>query len=89
MLADYFADCGKVTAVRVARGGLGPVRAWLEFESADSTLAAKEHDSTKMGDSVIRVSQSKTAIHTNGLVRNDTPAAEGNGAATGQTEASS
>jgi hypothetical protein len=40
-----------------------------------------------MGDSVIRVSQSKTAIHTNGLVRNDTTPAEGNGAANGQAAA--
>lgn len=46
MLADYFADCGKVTSVRMARGGLGPVRAWLEFESPDSIFSAKEHDGT-------------------------------------------
>ncbi len=44
VLADYFADCGKVTSVRIARGGVGSVKAWLEFESADCCLAAKEHD---------------------------------------------
>jgi len=47
-----------------------------------------------MGDSVIRVTQSKTAIHTNGLLKHGnnsgTPPPEGNAAASGgQAEATS
>ncbi|KAK9819897.1 hypothetical protein WJX72_003757 [[Myrmecia] bisecta] len=73
-LAEYFAACGEVTAVRLS-GAAGQARrkAWIEFANLDAAKSAREYDQTELGNSHIRVRTSKTAIHTNGLRGDATP----------------
>lgn len=67
-LAEYFNVCGQVTAVRLA-GATGNKKAWIEFGSKESARSAREYDNTVLGSATVRVRPSKTAIHTNGLQR--------------------
>ncbi|DBA74438.1 TPA: hypothetical protein ACH3X1_011189 [Trebouxia sp. C0004] len=67
-LAEYFSVCGEVTAVRLA-GTLGNRKAWIEFGTKESARSAREYDNTVLGTLTVRVRPSKTAIHTNGLQR--------------------
>ena len=68
-LATFFSMCGTVTAVRGAPPAPGAAerRAWVEFEDAGSARIAHQYDGTVMGGATLRVTQSRTAIHTNAL----------------------
>jgi len=68
-LATFFAMCGTVLAVRLAppAGASLERRSWVEFESPDAARVAVQYDGTVMGGSTLRVTPSRTAIHTNGL----------------------
>ena len=68
-LATFFSMCGAVFAVRLtppAPSG-DSRRAWVEFENLESARLALQYDSTVMGGSTLRVSASRSQIHTNGL----------------------
>ena len=68
-LATFFSMCGAVFAVRLtppAPSG-DSRRAWVEFEHLESARLALQYDSTVMGGSTLRVSASRSQIHTNGL----------------------
>ena len=68
-LATFFSMCGAVFAVRLtppAPSG-DSRRAWVEFETLESARLALQYDSTVMGGSTLRVSASRSQIHTNGL----------------------
>ncbi|KAL3133355.1 hypothetical protein ABBQ38_007228 [Trebouxia sp. C0009 RCD-2024] len=67
-LAEYFGHCGEVTAVRLA-GTEGSRKAWIEFGTKEAARSAREYDNTVLGSATVRVRPSKTAIHTNGLQR--------------------
>eukprot|EP00191_Tetraselmis_sp_GSL018_P024644 CAMPEP_0177625698 /NCGR_PEP_ID=MMETSP0419_2-20121207/30246_1 /TAXON_ID=582737 /ORGANISM="Tetraselmis sp., Strain GSL018" /LENGTH=355 /DNA_ID=CAMNT_0019126677 /DNA_START=1031 /DNA_END=2096 /DNA_ORIENTATION=- len=63
-LADYFKHVGEVIAVR--KSGRF---AWVEFESVKSANQALSLDGETLGNSSLRISQSKTPIHTAGWRR--------------------
>eukprot|EP00951_Prasinocladus_malaysianus_P031958 scaffold309028_cov42-Prasinocladus_malaysianus.AAC.1 len=60
-LADYFRHVGEVIAVR--KSGRF---AWVEFESVKAANQALGLDGESLGNSTLRISQSKTPIHTAG-----------------------
>ncbi|CAG9460471.1 unnamed protein product [Pedinophyceae sp. YPF-701] len=62
-LADYFGYVGKVIAVR--RSGRF---AWVEFETAEEAQKALACDGELFGNATMRISTSKTPIHTAGWV---------------------
>ena len=68
-LASFFAMCGTVIAVRAAppSGAALERRAWVEYDSVDGARMALQYDGTVMGGSTLRVTPSRTAIHTNAL----------------------
>ena len=68
-LATFFSMCGAVFAVRLTPPApSGDMRrAWVEFENLESARLALQYDSTVMGGSTLRVSASRSQIHTNGL----------------------
>jgi len=68
-LADFFAQYGEVTAVRIS-GRF----AWVEFVDVRAANATLALDGETTGGHSLRVSQSKSAIHSNGLRRNPPPA---------------
>mmetsp|Transcript_22183 Transcript_22183/g.42312 ORF Transcript_22183/g.42312 Transcript_22183/m.42312 type:complete len:301 (+) Transcript_22183:1-903(+) len=63
-LAEFFAQYGEVTAVRIS-GRF----AWVEFTDVRAANAALALDGETTGGHHLRVSQSKSAIHSNGLRR--------------------
>lgn len=63
-LADFFGQHGEVTAVRIS-GRF----AWIEFADVRAANAALGLDGESTGGHHLRVSQSKSAIHSNGLKR--------------------
>ncbi|KAK9853874.1 hypothetical protein WJX84_008525 [Apatococcus fuscideae] len=70
VLAEYFAACGDVVAVRLGEKTVPQqltIKAWIEFQSQHAARTAREYDQTMLQGSAIRVRPSKTAIHTNGL----------------------
>mmetsp|Transcript_6268 Transcript_6268/g.17539 ORF Transcript_6268/g.17539 Transcript_6268/m.17539 type:complete len:327 (+) Transcript_6268:289-1269(+) len=67
-LAQFFGVIGTVTAVRIARSpGQVKHKAWVEFQSPAFAQAAFQLDNQVLGSLAIRVTASKSAIHTNGL----------------------
>eukprot|EP00191_Tetraselmis_sp_GSL018_P008332 CAMPEP_0177615486 /NCGR_PEP_ID=MMETSP0419_2-20121207/23475_1 /TAXON_ID=582737 /ORGANISM="Tetraselmis sp., Strain GSL018" /LENGTH=373 /DNA_ID=CAMNT_0019113135 /DNA_START=470 /DNA_END=1592 /DNA_ORIENTATION=+ len=67
-LAQYFGVCGAVVAVRIAGSPAQLKRkAWVEFQDLAAAQAAFQLDNQVVGSLAIRITPSKTVIHTNGL----------------------
>ena len=68
-LATFFSMCGAVFAVRLTPPAPSGDfrRAWVEFDQLEAARLALQYDSTVMGGSTLRVSASRSQIHTNGL----------------------
>eukprot|EP00873_Tetraselmis_striata_P005998 jgi/Tetstr1/426262/TSEL_016581.t2 len=67
-MAQFFGVFGAVTAVRLAGMGGAPGRkAWVEFQDASAAQGAFQMDNQMLGMLAIRITPSKSVIHTNGL----------------------
>eukprot|EP00803_Ostreobium_quekettii_P010980 evm.model.scf_1222.3 EVM.evm.TU.scf_1222.3 scf_1222:22318-26613(+) len=70
-VADHFSPFGEVTAVRISDSCASSRRAWVEFADEGSVSQALCLDGETFGSCVLKISRSRTAIHTNGLERPD------------------
>jgi len=66
-LAQYFGVVGVVSAVRIASSGSSNRKAWVEFRDVQSAEASFQLDNQVLGSHPIRITPSRSAIHTNGL----------------------
>lgn len=45
-IADHFGISGEVTSVRVVNKGQGQTKAWVEYQTPQQAVTAREHDQT-------------------------------------------
>ncbi len=45
-IADHFGISGEVTSVRVVSKGPGQTKAWVEYQTPQQAITAREHDQT-------------------------------------------
>mmetsp|Transcript_25823 Transcript_25823/g.31314 ORF Transcript_25823/g.31314 Transcript_25823/m.31314 type:complete len:417 (+) Transcript_25823:113-1363(+) len=77
-LAQYFSVCGEVTAVRISGDGFNSTRyAWVEFAVLESAYGALSLDGQVLGSQQLRISPSKSAIQSNGLIKPGVPGVAG------------
>lgn len=73
-LAQYFSVCGEVTAVRISGDGVTQPRfSWVEFSTRESAYGALSLDGQMLGTQQLRISPSKSAIQSNGLLKTQPP----------------
>jgi hypothetical protein len=67
-MAQFFGVFGPVIAVRLAGNpSMGKRKAWVEFQNGPAAQAAFQMDNQTLGMLPIRITPSKSVIHTNGL----------------------
>jgi hypothetical protein len=69
-LAQFFAGCGAVLAVRIGGDGAQPTKmAWMEFSSAQGAAACVSLHGCALGMYPLKIAPSRSAIQNNGLLR--------------------
>jgi hypothetical protein len=69
-LAQFFAGCGPVLAVRIGGDGAQPTKmAWLEFATAHGAAACVSLNGCALGMYPLKIAPSRSAIQNNGLLR--------------------
>ena len=61
-IADHFGISGEVTSVRVVSKGPGQTKAWVEYESPQQAVTAREHDQTVSSASFCKAPSSQLPV---------------------------